>query len=349
MNGCEIGDRCGGCPRRGATRAAEVSEKAHALTPWLGRAVPLHTIADDGLRDRIDLRWDGASFGLLDRDGDQVVPIGTCPAASPALSAWIDAFRSAPLPIGRAGIRLRVSPTGRRGVWIDAANLDIRRLLDQADWLSGWRDADVTVEVGQRRKPVRWTDGRPALARAPALGPWWQTWRGSQPTPVWIPVGGFSQPSLAANRVLVERVLAAAHATGATDWDELGAGAGNLTVPLATIGAVRSIESDPIACDGWRQTTSGLAGVALEVGDLRTAAIRATAVLADPPRSGLGGAVAAITASDARHLVLVSCATDALARDAAALRAAGWSVADAEGVDQFPRAAAVEWITRWRR
>ena len=349
MTACEIADRCGGCPRRGATRAEELSEKAQALVPWLGRSVPIHRIADDGLRDRIDLRWDGAAFGLLDRDGAQVVPIGSCPAASPALSAWILSFCQVPLPIGRAGIRLRVSPSGARGVWIDAANVDLRGLLDQRDWLATWRDADVTVELGQRRKPVRWTDGHPRLERAPALGPWWQTWAGDRATPVWIPVGGFSQPSLAANRVLVARVMAAASATGVTAWDELGAGAGNLTVPLAGLGAVRSIESDPIACDGWRRTTSHLSGVTLDEADLRTAEIRAPAVLADPPRSGLGPAVAAITRANACHLVLVSCATDALARDAAALRAAGWSVADAEGVDQFPRAAAVEWITRWRR
>jgi 23S rRNA (uracil1939-C5)-methyltransferase len=234
-------------------------------------------------------------------------------------------------------------------VWVDAANLDIRSLLDQAEWLAAWRDDGVTVEFGQRRKPVRWTDGRPGLAREPTLGPWWQTWSGDIPTPVWIPVGGFSQPSLRANRLLVARVLAAATATGASQWDELGAGAGNLTVPLAALGQVRSIESDAIACAGWRQTTRGLAGVSLDEADLRTAEIRAQAVLADPPRSGLGAAVGAITGSDARHLVLVSCATDALARDAAALRAAGWEVAEAEGVDQFPRSAAVEWITRWRR
>jgi tRNA/tmRNA/rRNA uracil-C5-methylase (TrmA/RlmC/RlmD family) len=74
------------------------------------------------------------------------------------------------------------------------------------------------------------------------------------------------------------------------------------------------------------------------------------AVVADPPRSGLGPqGVAAVTAAQAPRLVLVSCDPAALARDTALLHAAGYGLVTVAVVDAFPDTFHVETVARFDR
>jgi len=67
------------------------------------------------------------------------------------------------------------------------------------------------------------------------------------------------------------------------------------------------------------------------------------AVVVDPPRTGLGGAVAeALAAVGAARLVYVSCAPDTLARDLAALTRHGLRLERVQGFDLFPQTPHVE-------
>jgi 23S rRNA (uracil1939-C5)-methyltransferase len=72
------------------------------------------------------------------------------------------------------------------------------------------------------------------------------------------------------------------------------------------------------------------------------------AMVADPPRSGLGPhGVAAVVAAQAPRLVLVSCDPAALARDAGLLQAAGYRLATVAVVDTFPDTFHVETVSRF--
>jgi len=63
----------------------------------------------------------------------------------------------------------------------------------------------------------------------------------------------------------------------------------------------------------------------------------------DPPRTGLGGAVAeALAALGAARVVYVSCAPDTLARDLAALTRHGLRLERVQGFDLFPQTPHVE-------
>lgn len=76
----------------------------------------------------------------------------------------------------------------------------------------------------------------------------------------------------------------------------------------------------------------------------------ALAVIVDPPRSGLHPrALATLITLPARVLVYVACRPSSLARDGAALQAAGWRCTDRIAVDLFPQAGHVEVVTRWER
>jgi 23S rRNA (uracil1939-C5)-methyltransferase len=81
-------------------------------------------------------------------------------------------------------------------------------------------------------------------------------------------------------------------------------------------------------------------------GLLASAALRGLApeaVVVDPPRTGLGAAVAeAIAALGAARLVYVSCAPPTLARDLAVLTRRGLRLASVHGFDLFPQTPHVE-------
>ncbi|MDQ1394122.1 MAG: hypothetical protein QOF30_3099 [Acidimicrobiaceae bacterium] len=74
------------------------------------------------------------------------------------------------------------------------------------------------------------------------------------------------------------------------------------------------------------------------------------AVIADPPRSGLGrSGAAAVVGARARRIVLVSCDPASLGRDTALLRRAGYYLASVAVIDAFPHTPHVETVSRFER
>jgi tRNA/tmRNA/rRNA uracil-C5-methylase (TrmA/RlmC/RlmD family) len=72
----------------------------------------------------------------------------------------------------------------------------------------------------------------------------------------------------------------------------------------------------------------------------------AAVVVADPPQAGLGRrGVAALAASGAGHLVLVSCHPASLGRDVGLLRAQGFGLAATTVVDMFPGTPHIETVS----
>jgi 23S rRNA (uracil1939-C5)-methyltransferase len=306
-----------------------------------------------GLRDRADLalRRDGGVvvLGLGSLDGDGIVDTPTCQKHSPALAALAAAVRADPPPITRATIRLRVGPGGDRGVWVDCANVDVKVVLDEATWLERQAASGVTVALGQRGKEATKVDRGWVLAKQLPLRPWGATWTsGGDAVPVFAATSGFSQPGVAVARALVAMVREAVGSVdGASRWLEVGSGSGQLTVPLVSSGAeVVGVEPDAIARGGLRRTLDAAGLTARDVlaqgAGQATDALRLTldgcdAILADPPRDGLGPFVDRL--SEGRlpgAIVYVSCGADALLADAARLVALGYRVARVAALDAFP-------------
>lgn len=79
-------------------------------------------------------------------------------------------------------------------------------------------------------------------------------------------------------------------------------------------------------------------------------AAHAEAVVADPPRAGLGAkGVAHVAATKAARVVLVSCDPAALGRDARLLGEAGYVLQHSELIDLFPHTSHVEVVSRFDR
>ncbi len=375
---CELAGRCSGCALIGSPYEAQLEQKAHELRKRLREAgvtapasLRLDSPGTRGLRDRVDLTLQGdgrgVRIGLYGKDHRQIVDMPRCPQMSDALAAWYAAFRADLPRIDQGSIRLRVSPAGQRGAWLDLPNATVRDLLDDAAWLGRLLDAADCVEIGQKRKRLGRDPDGGALKLLPAeLGPWWETYvgPGEEATPIYTQVGSFTQPGFAANRLLVRTVRALAEAARPTHVLELCAGAGNLTLPLAALGArVTALEVEPSACQGLERAVAER-GLGQQISAQRLDVQRVSHTLlgllerhdllvADPPRSGLRDLVFALESlprkTRPRHLLYVSCFAPTLVQDAAALGALGYVPTRAVGVDQFPQTPHCEWVTLFER
>jgi 23S rRNA (uracil1939-C5)-methyltransferase len=165
--------------------------------------------------------------------------------------------------------------------------------------------------------------------------------------PLRIPAGGFAQVGRAANAALVAAVM---QAVGDDPGDvlELYAGSGNFTRHLlARSKRVVAHDADgPAVARGRRNA----AGALWHQGRLPAGREGlADTVLVDPPREGLDGENFAAAARARRRLVYVSCDPQTLGRDAAKLRAQGFTLRRAVALDLMPQTFHVEVVATFDR
>lgn len=376
---CPLANRCSGCDRIELDRAGLEADRlqeleALGLTSSGSARVPVEFswIEAGALRDRLEFTLTPHAFGLFEQkkpDGSrpEIVDIETCAQLTPALQNWLREFRKDLPPVqSPRSVRLRVSPTGQRGAWLDFANEDIRDLLDDGSWLERQLEKDVVIEVGQKRKrvvraEVGTIDDKPARRHRlidPVLEPWFETHieleGRRENAALFSTIGTFTQVGFRANHALIEAVMN--HARGFKRVAEFGAGIGNFTLPLLSLGSyVDVFESDRLALSALEKgvATSGLEASKLQIhaGDFilsAKAAERALGgdaakdraydlVVVDPPRPGVGLFIDAISAHAAgASWVYVSCYPESLAKDAAALKEKGLELERLTVVEQFP-------------
>ncbi|MEK7358320.1 MAG: RNA methyltransferase, partial [Bdellovibrionota bacterium] len=297
--------------------------------------------------------------GLVDLQG--------CPQMSAALEAWFQDFRRFDFPISRGSIRLRVAPDGRRGVWLDFANEDIKALLDARDLLSSLAEAAI-VEIGQRRKRLVERDGLLKLGD-PVLEPWFETYLGpnseadARPVPLYCTVGSFTQPGFEANRALVGHVMEIVRSRPVRRAAEFGSGIGNFTLPLADVcDHVDAYEVDTLALEGLARSLEErelTEKVRVHSGNFQGA--KATAIdlsgldllLVDPPRSGLMQFLDPLEMTQAQsrpaRFVYVSCFAESFSVDSLRLEGLGYALERISVVDQFPQSRHFEIVASFVR
>jgi 23S rRNA (uracil-5-)-methyltransferase RumA len=172
-------------------------------------------------------------------------------------------------------------------------------------------------------------------------------------TPFRLPAATFFQVNTGAAERLVQLVLEATGATVPAEVLDLYGGVGVFAIALARRGARATVvEADRDAADCGRQAANaaGLDGISFMTSEVSAylaspaaARLRPALVVADPPRTGLGGGVAqAIARLRPSLIVLVSCDAPTLGRDLRALTDLGYSIRRVVPVDLFPQTANVE-------
>jgi 23S rRNA (uracil1939-C5)-methyltransferase len=360
---CNYIGRCGGCPWGSREQAEQVNEKLNQVRS-LYKDVRFAFSPESRVRDRADLVWEEREgrmhLGLYALGSRDVVDITECPMMTAPLEAFFKDFRKRAPPVKRGSVRLRVAPSGERGVWLDFANTDVKTLFEEKaapgekTYLQ-WLNEIAFVEIGQRRKALTWKDGAPKLVD-PVLKPWFESYAESdaQPIPLYGPVGGFSQTGFEANKALLKAVNEAVSQAKLSEWVELFCGNGNFTVSLAAAGhKIEAVEMDELAVEGLNRSAQNQpwaknlkitrADVYLKTKTLPPLANKG--LIADPPRAGLRETLTLIENGEKPEaIVYISCFTDVFIRDCAKLKELGYIVKSLTGVDQFPQSPHAEWV-----
>jgi tRNA/tmRNA/rRNA uracil-C5-methylase (TrmA/RlmC/RlmD family) len=348
--------RCGGCDLQHVTPDGQRQLKTRVVREQLER---LGKLADPPVHDcrrvgpdlgyRTHARFHAAPDGRLGfhRPGShEVEPLDGCPALHPAVASILarvgDATGAVEVTIrahertGTSAVVLRPGPGP-----LDLPDGDFDLLLEQPDGrLIAIRGDGVLAE---------------------AVGD--TTYR--------FDASSFFQVNTEGAEAIVTEVLAGAATTGEVAgtlvWD-LYAGVGLLSLPFAAAGAeVVGVEGHTEAA-GWLTRNAGAAGVDERVRvfaepvqrfvrGARRGGPAGTAtpdppdlVVLDPPRTGAGtDVVQDLAGLDVPAIVYVACDPASLARDAAALTAAGYRLERVVPLDLFPLTHHVETVATFVR
>ncbi len=365
---CILADQCSGCSWINIPYDLQLQKKQTEISEILKTlesniAPVIHSSGPRAGRTRLDLTLetqDGNSrLGLYGLNRQGIVDMLECPMATPELEAWLKDLKKEKLPQARKGsLRLRISPTGQRGLWIDFSNEDIKALLGEATWLEKMSKHAV-IEIGQRNKRLIKKDGRFKLGE-PEFAPWFETYLGEElkAHPIYLPISGFTQTGFSANKLLIQTALSMMNQISATEVLELFCGSGNFTLAMASRGLdVTAIELDAAALEGLEKSLKELgldSKVTIKRKDLYRIPKEELSFpvwFVDPPRSGLKSVVDRLAelseAERPKHLIYVSCFLQSWADDSQKLKALGYKLSDLQGVDQFPNTPHCEWISRF--
>jgi len=346
---CPYSGVCGGCSWAGRPLDQQNQTKLDEVRALFPKARLVYA-PEARVRDKVDLVWEDGRLGLYKSSAREIMDLESCVMMSRPLEDFFKEYRSRRPPIKKGSVRLRISPTGAKGVWLDFANQDVKTLFDEREYLH-WLSSIAFVEIGQRRKHLVWKEGEPKLVD-PELRPWFETY-GSDGTaiPLYGPVGGFSQSGFAANRALVGAVTGLVKESGMRDWVELFCGNGNFTLALASLGLnVEAVEMDELALAGL-QKSEPAANVKVSRADVylkskTLPSLEGRGLLVDPPRAGLREVLSVLEEGNLPAAILyVSCFTESFLNDVARLEKLGYLRDELLSVNQFPHSPHSEWVT----
>ena len=307
-------------------------------------AAPPTPRADQSAFSRI-----GLSLGLHKARGAEVVDMRECLLLDPRILALLPALRD--LLRGLQGVRR-------------AASVVINQVDNGADLLLR---ADAPLSLADRRKLIAFAQAHdlPRISIARENAPPEPVVIRSPPVitlsgiPVAPPPGAFLQPSEAGEAAIIGAVLdALPEKPEKAPIVELYAGIGTLTFALARRVRVEAYEGNAPAVaaqehalrrhnlDGRiKLTRRDLARRPLQPAELKGR----PALVLNPPYGGAAAQMRFLAAAGIPRVIYISCNPQALAADAALLRAAGYRLLSATPVDQFPYSENLEAIAVFAR
>lgn len=354
---------CGGCHYQHIPYPAQLRYKEEILRETLRRIgkidwsgpITVHSASPLNYRNRAQWKVrvidDAASaeIGYFRAESTALVPIETCPIVSPRLEATLAALRKL-----IAGGTL---PQSLREVEAFADSSDDQILLT----LSFAQLPSTAAKIAEAvRAAIPWAASvllqTVSQVRMELFGPGHIEYKVKNLT---YRVSHFS--FFQVNRFLtpeMSEAVAAAAGAGSLALD-LFAGVGLFSLPLAkSFKRVIAVESNPIAardCEANVAANRERSGQ-FEIREadslefLRRFSEKPACIVLDPPRAGLSpeGAARIVKAAPAR-IVYLSCEPSTLARDIAALIAAGYVVSTIEFFDLFPQTFHIETLVKLER
>lgn len=319
------------------------------------------------LRNRIDLVYSKGILGIYNSHTKELIDILDCKQISPSLQEFLTDFRLliSGLNLSNKGsLRLRVSPNGQRGVWLDFSNIDIKYLLEDESFLRKLLEQEIVIEVGQKKKTVTLRDNKLKLGE-PKTHAWTETYLAHdnfKPIGLQAHISSFSQPGLISNKEIIKTMANFLADTSSRNRAiEFGSGSGNLTLALANLGyRVTACELDQAATEGLSETLkalsksdSDLAGsVEIKVGNFHKPNdidfSQFDLIVLNPPRSGVGDFLKHLPADKKNQSVFyMSCFLDSFKKDSEVLIEKGFHLKRLHLLDQFPYSEHFEILSYW--
>jgi 23S rRNA (uracil1939-C5)-methyltransferase len=321
-----VAEGCGGCDWQHVEPAAQRRRKAEVVADALRRQAHLEVrvglgpdLPATGYRTTVrGLAVDGR-FGFRRRASHDVVAVDPCLVVHPLLQELVHEGR---FPDGEVVLRAGAR-TGERLVVVEGDG-------EGASVPDGVRVAGAhALRHGHRAWYHEEVAGRP--------------WR--------ISARSFFQARADGADALVAEVARALDGRpGGDALVDLYGGVGLFAGSLPDVGHATVVEESLSSVADAKVNLKGRPSRIVRADVARWGPARAAAVVADPPRNGLGPAgVRAVVATQAERLALVSCDPAALGRDARLLGEAGYELVEATLVDLFPHTSHVEVVSRFDR
>ncbi|OYZ19267.1 MAG: hypothetical protein B7Y39_12075 [Bdellovibrio sp. 28-41-41] len=350
---CKYIDSCRGCPLGHLEFEEQKNSKKKKFTDRLNQAFSVHALAQtefdyvfpvfDGYRTRCDFVYAEGRLGWYDQQ-KKFLPIDECPLHARPLIEFAKELIKISWPIRLGSMRLRISPDGKSGVWLDLANLDTKYILSEPKYLTSLFDAGVVVEMGQKGKRVVKTEKGFKLSD-PEPYSWFQTLFNDKIVPLNALISSFTQTNPDLN-IRIVKILKTF--LGQTSFDsvlEFGSGVGNFTLFLSEYASSMSvIENDFRNLIPLKQNLEqyGLTDRVAIYENVNTFVLSKPPIgknslyFVNPARSGVGSLFD--SPIDANHVMYVSCHLDSFLLDTAKLEHQGFRLSKATLFDQFPHA-----------
>ncbi len=318
--------------------------------------VIVHNLGDGFLRTRMELTWQNSHWGFWSKEKNDLLAIGECHQLEPRLNDFYQNFKKLEWPLKKASVRLRLSPSGKFGIWLDLANEDVKMLFDERLLLHKCLQM-AEVEIGQRRKKLVFEVERFRL-KDPVYDNWISTFVSGKEIPLASLIGGFSQTGPIATKVIAGLIESLLDKTQAQYILEFGSGFGTLTLPSAGKNRrkVLALEVDERSVEALHLSLKQNQINSVEVlrGDFQRKNFvderlqKVDCFLVNPPRSGVQNLLQDIP-ENVKSLIYMSCFEESFFKDSENLKAQGFILNEAHLIDQFPQSPHTEWMSLWIR
>lgn len=330
---CVYFSDCGGCSLQHISENAyhefkrRMAKDALAFAGFPDTAIDV-TFLPAATRRRVEFKWDGRSLAYYAARSHDLVPVESCLILEPVLAKLM-------APLAKALTKFSNIKT----VSLTAADSGVELLLGLNDNHRPDKTAfealantlnlarvGVVSENGEyttvvKRIPITMNFGGYDVA---------------------FPPDAFLQASKEGQKLLTDAVLAGVGE--AKQVVDLFCGIGTYSFPLSKIAVTHAVEHDlpMVQSFGKNIKTLGLAEqLSVEERDLFRSPLTAKelarfdAIVLNPPRIGAKEQTKQIAESAVKRVVMVSCNPATFARDAKALKAAGFTLTSAQAIDQF--------------
>lgn len=362
---CVYQENCSGCQLWGIPSSLQLEQKKDHLQGLLQTAgltpqipIQIKETAASHLRNRLDFTWHEGRLGLYKKPTTErvILDIPYCEVLDPRLNEELQFLRSLPWKFTKASFRLRISPGHIFGLWIDAANTEIKEFLDEKNIAEALLKKGWIVEVGQKGKElVQVKDG--FKLQVQKLRVWNESEFNGHKIPLYGIVSGFVQPSFSGQDLLRQSLHELLKGRSFKNCLEFGSGNGNWSFSLLDhCQKLIACELDATAVDGFEKTLGqypeAQARIQILQGDFhQQKELKKDFDLAfvNPARSGLKDfAKELLKMPDLQKIVYISCYPESFIKDAKALKES-FQLQEIHIVDQFPFTHHYEVIALFQR